>query len=147
MPEPEYTTRTSWPAALPLQQAADALRETPFYTRRLGKLTEPIAAWLDATANSLAWLAPYNPNEPGYDMWQAASLVAAAVNGTPVQSAAEVRDFRNCYTDEAARKSLTHSPERPCDRTEAHLGHKHVAHQAAWYCPGVAAVPGSTGGE
>jgi hypothetical protein len=82
MPEPDYTTRTPYPAALPLQQAADTLRETPFYTRRLGKLTEPIAAWLDVTANSLAWLAPYSAHEPGYDMWQAASLVAETINGT-----------------------------------------------------------------
>lgn len=82
MPEPVYTTRTPYPAALPLQQAADTLRETPFYTRRLGKLTEPIAEWLDVTANSLARYAPYLPHEPGYDMWEAASRVAEAINET-----------------------------------------------------------------
>lgn len=82
MPDDCTAHHAPWPAAAPLQQAADAIRETPFYTRRFGQLTEPIAEWLDVTANSLAWLAPYNPHEPGYDMWQAANRVAETINGT-----------------------------------------------------------------
>lgn len=43
----------------------------------------------------------------------------------------------NCFTDEAYRSSLTDSPERPCDRVQAHPAHKHVAQRASWQCPGV----------
>lgn len=85
---PIGTRRTTWPAALPLQQAADTLREVaPDITGRLAGLADPVADWLDATANSLAWLAPYNPEEPGYDMWEAAVRVAEAVNGPAAVSA------------------------------------------------------------
>jgi hypothetical protein len=134
---PIGTRRTTWPAAAPLQQAADRLREVaPDITGPPRGLADAVADWLDQAANQLAWLAPYRDHEGGYGMWEAASRVAAAVNGTAVPSGASVQEVRNCYTDEAARKSLTHSPEQPCDRTQAHPGHKYLRHRAAWYCPG-----------
>ncbi|MEU2799027.1 hypothetical protein [Streptomyces sp. NPDC007117] len=65
--------RTTWPTAAPLQQAADLRRAAG----------DPLLAdWLDATANALAWLAPYRDNEPGYGMWEAALAVARQLLGT-----------------------------------------------------------------
>ncbi|WP_097865886.1 hypothetical protein [Streptomyces sp. rh34] len=65
--------RTTWPTAEPLQQAADLRRAAG----------DPLLAdWLDATANALAWLAPYRDNEPGYGMWEAALAVARQLLGT-----------------------------------------------------------------
>ncbi|MEV0917876.1 hypothetical protein AB0I93_26910 [Streptomyces sp. NPDC049967] len=77
MPDTTPTTaRTTWPAAAELQQAADIRRAAG----------DPLVAdWLDATANALAWLAPYRDNEPGYGMWQAAVAVARLVLGTTDQ--------------------------------------------------------------
>ena len=67
------TDRTTWPTAQPLQQAADIRRAAG----------DPLLAdWLDATANALAWLAPYRDNEPGYAMWEAALAVARQVLST-----------------------------------------------------------------
>jgi hypothetical protein len=102
--------KTTWPAALPLQQAADTLRATaPDITGPLAWLADPVADWLDETANALAWLAPFRDNEPGYGMWETASRVAAAVNGTAVPSAESVLEARKSYTDAASSKS----PARP----------------------------------
>ncbi|HEY5834960.1 hypothetical protein [Streptomyces sp.] len=66
--------RTTWPQATELQQAAD--------TKRASGTPEDVALadWLDATANALAWLAPYRPHEGGHDMWQAATAYARAIN-------------------------------------------------------------------
>ena len=63
-------TRTSWPQAKELQQAADAVRS----------VDPELAEWLDATANAMAWLAPYREGENGYRMWQAAVAVARKIN-------------------------------------------------------------------
>ncbi|WP_097964995.1 hypothetical protein [Streptomyces sp. or20] len=66
-------SRTTWPTAEPLQQAANLRRAAG----------DPLLAdWLDATANALAWLAPYRDNEPGYGMWEAALAVARQLLGT-----------------------------------------------------------------
>lgn len=70
---PAAERRTTWPTAEPLQQAADLRRAAG----------DPLLAdWLDATANALAWLAPYRDNEPGYGMWEAALAVARQLLGT-----------------------------------------------------------------
>lgn len=75
--------RTTWPAAVPLQQAADALRTVaPDLTGPLAGLAGPVADWLDETANTLSWLAPYREHEGGYDMWEQAMRVASIINGT-----------------------------------------------------------------
>lgn len=80
---PVERRRTTWPAAIELQQAADALRAAaPDITGRFAGLADPVADWLDETANALAWLAPYRDNEPGYAMWEAALRVARTINGT-----------------------------------------------------------------
>ncbi|WP_331764499.1 hypothetical protein [Streptomyces anulatus] len=74
--------RTTWPTAEPLQQAADLRRAAG----------DPLLAdWLDATANALAWLAPYCDNEPGYGMWEAALAVARQLLGTTVAEGAADR--------------------------------------------------------
>ncbi|MGW2203399.1 hypothetical protein [Streptomyces sp. NPDC001774] len=67
------TPRTTWPTAAELQQAADNRRAAG----------DPLLAdWLDATANALAWLAPFRDHEPGYAMWNAATAVARQILGT-----------------------------------------------------------------
>ncbi|MFE5912065.1 hypothetical protein ACFQ6B_23690 [Streptomyces wedmorensis] len=82
-PEPLGTRRTTWASAAELQQAADRLRAAaPHIDGPLGALADPVADWLDETANALAWLAPFHPHEPGHRMWQTASKVARVVNGT-----------------------------------------------------------------
>jgi hypothetical protein len=82
-PAPVDRRRTTWPAAVELQQAADTLRDVaPQIEGRLAGLADPVADWLDETANALAWLAPYRDNEPGYGMWQTALTVARKINGT-----------------------------------------------------------------
>jgi hypothetical protein len=87
---PSARRRTTWPTAVELQQAADALRDAePQIAGPLSGLAGPVADWLDETANALAWLAPYRDNEPGYAMWETALRVARVVNGTtPYQPAA-----------------------------------------------------------
>lgn len=82
-PAPVDRRRTTWPAAVELQQAADTLRAVaPQIEGRLAGLADPVADWLDETANALAWLAPYRDNEPGYGMWETALTVARKINGT-----------------------------------------------------------------
>lgn len=44
-------------------------------------LTEPLAAWLEATARAMGWLEPYRPHEQGYEMWASAIAFARAVLG------------------------------------------------------------------
>ncbi|WP_069751640.1 hypothetical protein [Streptomyces sp. EN16] len=83
-PDRPADRRTTWPTAAPLQQAADLRRADG----------DPLLAdWLDATANALAWLAPYRDNEPGYGMWEAALAVARQLLGTTGEdTAAEERE-------------------------------------------------------
>ncbi|MFB7421599.1 hypothetical protein ACFC1L_44440 [Streptomyces sp. NPDC056210] len=79
---PLGTRRTTWATAAELQQAADRLRDAaPQIDGPLAGLANPVADWLDETANTLAWLAPYREHEPGYRMWQTATAVARAING------------------------------------------------------------------
>ncbi|MFF8458870.1 hypothetical protein ACF06T_30545 [Streptomyces albidoflavus] len=83
----EASRRTTWPTAAELQQAADALRATaPHIDGNLGALADPVADWLDETANALSWLAPYREHEPGYGMWITAVRVARIINGMEAQS-------------------------------------------------------------
>lgn len=75
--------RTTWPAALPLQQAADTLRAVASdITGPLAGLADPVADLLEEYANNLAWLAPFRPHEGGYAMWETVTRVANIVNGT-----------------------------------------------------------------
>ena len=82
-PEPALgTRRTTWASATELQQAADLLRDTaPWLDSPLAALADPVADWLDETANALAWLAPFREHEGGYGMWQTATKVARQING------------------------------------------------------------------
>jgi hypothetical protein len=74
--------RTTWPQATELQQAADTLRDlAPQITGPLAGLADPVADWLEETANALAWLAPFREHEPGYPLWKTATDVARAING------------------------------------------------------------------
>lgn len=76
------TRRTTWATAAELQQAADRLRDiAPQIDGPLTGLADPVADWLDETANTLAWLAPYREHEPGFRMWQTAILVARQILG------------------------------------------------------------------
>ncbi|MGW1246957.1 hypothetical protein [Streptomyces sp. NPDC002535] len=80
--EPLGTRRTTWASATELQQAADRLRDAaPQIDGPLAGLADPVADWLDETANALAWLAPFREHEPGHRMWQTATAVARAING------------------------------------------------------------------
>ncbi|MFC8862685.1 hypothetical protein [[Kitasatospora] papulosa] len=99
-PTPTNPTRTTWPSAAPLQQAADIRRAAG---------DPELADWLDATANALAWLAPYRDSEPGYGMWEAALVVARRVLGTPATPAASgERPDHELYT---ALRKYGHTPE------------------------------------
>lgn len=82
-PEPALgTRRTTWASATELQQAADQLRAcAPQIDGPLAGLADPVADWLDETANALAWLAPFREHEPGHRMWQTATHVARAILG------------------------------------------------------------------
>lgn len=55
---------------------------TPAIPQVDGALANPVADWLDETANALAWLAPFREHEPGHRMWQTATAVARAINGS-----------------------------------------------------------------
>lgn len=66
--------RSKWPQAVELQQAADAKRAT-------GTPEDAaIADWLEATANAMAWLAPFREHEPGYPLWESATAYAQLIN-------------------------------------------------------------------
>ncbi|WP_329114531.1 hypothetical protein [Streptomyces sp. NBC_01353] len=82
-PEPALgARRTTWPQAAELQQAADRLRDlAPQIDGPLAGLADPVADWLDETANALSWLAPFRDHEPGYAMWNVASAVARQILG------------------------------------------------------------------
>lgn len=75
--------RTTWPAAIPLQQAADRLRGLEVAAPPIDvDLADPIADLLEEFANTLAWLAPYREHEGGYGMWETAMRLANLINGT-----------------------------------------------------------------
>lgn len=77
-------TRSKWPAAQHLQQAADQLRDVaPEIHSDLRGYADPVAEWLDKTANEMAWLAPYRDHEGGYRPWRVAARIAHAVLGLP----------------------------------------------------------------
>lgn len=84
--------RTTWPSAAELQQAANTKRAT-------GTPEDAaLADWLDATANALAWLAPYRPHEGGYEMWGAVSAYAQLVNSNGDQPAPDFFQPGHSYT-------------------------------------------------
>lgn len=93
MPDaPIGTRRTTWPAAVPLQQAADTLRQVaPDITGPLAGLADPVADLLEEYANNLAWLAPYREHEGGYGMWASVMRVANIINGTDLAAAVPAR--------------------------------------------------------
>lgn len=65
--------KSKWPTAEELQKAADIKRAT-------GDADDAMLAdWLEATANALAWLAPFRDHEPGNQMWESASAVARRI--------------------------------------------------------------------
>lgn len=75
-------TRTKWPSASHLQQAADQLREPdPNLDPEREHYTAPIAEWLDKAANEMAWLAPYREHEGGYHPWRVATRIAHTTLG------------------------------------------------------------------
>lgn len=77
-------TRTKWPAALHLQQAADELRDlAAAIPAPLNTYADPVADWLDTAANDMAWLAPYRDHEGGWRPWQTATRIAHGVLGLP----------------------------------------------------------------
>ncbi len=69
------TTRTKWPTAKLLQDAADTARTDPDPVR------QALAVHLDTAANNMAWLAPFRELETGYAMWTTAEDLARAVVG------------------------------------------------------------------
>ena len=77
-------TRTKWPSASHLQQAADRLRDLgPGLHPDLRGYADPVAEWLDKTANEMAWLAPYREHEGGYHPWRVATRIAHTTLGLP----------------------------------------------------------------
>jgi hypothetical protein len=77
-------TRTKWPAARHIQQAADQLREPdPNLDPEREYYTAPLGDWLDKAANEMAWLAPYREHEGGYHPWLVATRIAHGVLGLP----------------------------------------------------------------
>jgi hypothetical protein len=76
------TNRSKWPAASHLQQAADQLRNVMHdVPDSLQSYADPVADWLDATANEMAWLAPFREHEGGYRPWRIATRIAHTVLG------------------------------------------------------------------
>lgn len=75
-------TRTKWPAARHIQEAADQLRAVAAdIPAPLNAYADPVADWLDQAANDMAWLAPYRDHEGGWLPWQAATRIAHGVLG------------------------------------------------------------------
>lgn len=78
------TTRTQWPAAGHLQQAADQLRAPdPHLMDWQQDYHAPVADWLDKAANEMACWAPFHDHEGGYRPWRNATRIAHAVLGLP----------------------------------------------------------------
>jgi hypothetical protein len=77
-------TRTKWPAAQHIQQAADEMRQPDQnLDPEREHYTAPLADWLDKTANEMAWLAPFRTHEGGYRPWRAATRTAHGVLALP----------------------------------------------------------------
>lgn len=72
-PITDTPTRTTWPTARLLQEAADAARANP------DPVQQALANHLDVVANNMAWLAPYREHETGYPMWTTAEHLARAI--------------------------------------------------------------------
>lgn len=94
-------TRSKWPAAKHLQQAAAETRQAlAGMPEELQTLKEPparTAAWLDETALEMAWLAPYRPHEIGYLLWQLAVRIAHGVLNLP-----DADSCPTCYPERKA---------------------------------------------
>jgi len=77
-------SRTQWPAAQHLQQAADRLRDVaPEIPADFRDYADPVADWLDKAANEMSWLAPFREHEGGYHPWRTATRIAHGVLGLP----------------------------------------------------------------
>lgn len=77
-------TRSQWPAAQHLQQAADEIREADSgMPPEMQGSSAPVADWLDKTALDMAWLAPYRRHELGYLPWQLAARAAHGILNLP----------------------------------------------------------------
>ncbi|MFJ3043567.1 hypothetical protein [Streptomyces tendae] len=73
-------TRSQWPAAQHLQEAATEIREA---AADLPGLLPPLADWLDKTAVDMAYLVPIKRDNVAYLPWQIAARVAHGVLGLP----------------------------------------------------------------
>jgi hypothetical protein len=94
-------TRTQWLAGRHLQQAADQLRDLgPNLHPDLRGHADPVADWLDKTANELAWLAPYREHEGGYHPWRIATRIAHTTLGLPDPDACPT-----CHTHTTSRSA------------------------------------------
>lgn len=80
-------TRSKWPAAQHLQQAAaetrKALAGMPEDLQPLKESPARTADWLDETALQMAWLAPYRQHQIGYLLWQLATRIAHGILNLP----------------------------------------------------------------
>ena len=74
-PSSNTPSRTQWPAARRLQDAADAARSES------DPRWHAVADHLDVVANNMAWLAPYRDHEPGLPMWDSANQLADTILG------------------------------------------------------------------
>lgn len=141
--DPIGRRKTTWPSALPLQQAADSLRDRSYYESTGEPDTElahdvALADLLDETANAMSWLAPFRSHEGGYGMWEAAARLAAILNGASgSDDPNEGDELVYCGSHCPARVWFRHAEERGW--VPGHMG--------TWTCPTHAAVPGSAGGD
>lgn len=90
-------TRSRWPSAQHLQQAADLMREPdPNLDPEREHYTAPLGDWLDRVANDMAHWAPFREHECGYRPWRTATRAAHGVLGLP--------DADTCTTCHPARR-------------------------------------------
>lgn len=77
-------TRSKWPTAQHLQQAATEIRQAAAgMPPELQNFPDPVADWLDKTALDMAWLAPFRPHEIGHLPWQIATRIAHGILNLP----------------------------------------------------------------
>ncbi|MEV5915800.1 hypothetical protein AB0M00_43825 [Streptomyces chartreusis] len=76
-------TRSKWPAAQHVLEAADRLRVPIANLDTEDLYTAPVADWLDKAALDMAWLAPFREHEGGYRPWRAATRMAHGLLGIP----------------------------------------------------------------